>query len=148
MTSRCALLFRWSVAEGKRRALLQVTSLPFHLFSFGLSCVCFDKSRPQLWAGFRPFFKQFEFLRQNSDLPNDALCNNTKGGGGVWQRVKGGHSYLQVPCLSLPFHLISFGKKESFFYLATGLKTNLFPYLCYKKDTAGGTFCFGSIEAN
>ena len=38
--------FRWSVSEGKRRALLQVTclSLPFHL-CFGLSCIWFDKSR-------------------------------------------------------------------------------------------------------
>ena len=45
--------FRWSVSEGKRRTLLEVTclSLPFHL-CFWLSCICFDKSRAQLWTGF------------------------------------------------------------------------------------------------
>ena len=37
------------------------------------------------------------------------------------------NSLLQVTSLSLPFHLDSFGKKESFFYLGTGLKTNYFP---------------------
>ena len=115
--------FRWSVSEGKRRALLEVTclSLPFHLF-FGLSCVCFEKSRPQLWTGFLTVGAKTMHRIGRSDLPNDAPPPLQ-----VWPKVKWGHSYLQVSRLSLSFHL---WKKESFFYLVTGLKTNLFPYLC------------------
>ena len=65
--------FRWSVSEGKRRALLEVTclSLPFHLF-FGLSCICFDKSRPQLWTGFLTVGAITMHRIGRSDLPNDA----------------------------------------------------------------------------
>ena len=115
--------FRWSVSEGKRRALLEVTclSLPFHLF-FGLSCACFEKSRPQLWTGFLTVGAKTMHRIGRSDLPNDAPPPLQ-----VWQKVKRGHSYLQVTSLSLPFHLVSFGNKESFFYLGTGLKTNYFP---------------------
>ena len=112
--------FRWSVSEGKRRALLEVTclSLPFHLF-FGLSCICFDKSRPQLWTGLMTVGAKTMHRIGRSDLPNDAPPPLQ-----VWQKVKRGHSYLQVSSLSLSFHL---WKKESFFYLGTGLKTNYFP---------------------
>ena len=115
--------FRWSVSEGKRRTLLEVTylSLPFHLF-FGLSCICFDKSRPQLWTGLMTVGAKTMHRIGRSDLPNDAPPPLQ-----VWQKVKRGHSYLQVSSLSLSFHL---WKKESFFYLVTGLKTNLFSYLC------------------
>ena len=56
VTCRSALLLPSATLHLKRRAHLEVTclSLSFHLFSFGLSCVCFDKSRPHL-------FLQFEF---------------------------------------------------------------------------------------
>ena len=56
VTCRSALLLPSATLHLKRRAHLEVTclSLTFHLFSFGLSCVCFDKSRPHLYL-------QFEF---------------------------------------------------------------------------------------
>ena len=76
--------FRWSVSEGKRRALLEVTclSLPFHLF-FGLSCVCFEKSRPQLWTGFLTVGAKTMHRIGRSDLPNDAPPPLQ-----VWPKVK------------------------------------------------------------
>ena len=95
--------FRWSVSEGKRRALLEDTclSLPFHIF-FGLSCIWFDKFRPQLWSGFLTVGAKTMHRIGRSDLPNDAPPPLQ-----VWQKVKRGHSYLQVTCLSLSFHLLS-----------------------------------------
>ena len=71
---------------------------------------------------------------------------SSSGGGGVWQRVKRGHSYLQVTSLSLPFHLVSFGKKESFFYLGTGLKTNYFPTSAKRRTQLEALFVLDPLK--
>ena len=68
-----------------------------------------------------------------SDLPNDAPPPLQ-----VWQKVKRGHSYLQVSSLSLSFHL---WKKESFFYLVTGLKTMIhFPTFAKRRTQLEALF--------
>ena len=121
--------FRWSVSEDKRRALLEVTclSLPFHLF-FGPSCICFDKSRPQLWTGFLTVC----ICRQN-DAPNWQIgptkrCTmsvrlqvgvpSSSGGGGVWQRVKRKRALLPTSNQSLSsFSPCQLWKKRSLSFI-------------------------------